>query len=92
MGEIPAWLGGLPLKAIHLRKNNFTGVIPESPCNLSSLQEINFARNKLEGTIPEGLGGLMLWWARHMRGARLESRAEQQCPAWPICWPHSLSN
>ncbi|CAD6257082.1 unnamed protein product [Miscanthus lutarioriparius] len=57
-GEILAWLGGLPLKAIHLRKNNFTGVIPESLGNLSSLQEINFARNELEGTIPEGLGGL----------------------------------
>ena len=27
-GEILAWLGGLPLKVINLRKNNFTGVIP----------------------------------------------------------------
>jgi len=32
---------------------------------------------------------LLLWWARHMRGARLESRAEHQRPAWPR-WPHSL--
>jgi len=59
-GNIPSELGDKlkHLKELSLQNNSFTGRIPASLANLTSLSLLDLAFNLLEGTIPKGLGVL----------------------------------
>jgi len=55
-GRIPAELGFgdklTRLKILGLAQNNFTGTVPSSLANLSSLTTLSLGFNQLEGTLP----------------------------------------
>ncbi|KAI4312088.1 hypothetical protein MLD38_036940 [Melastoma candidum] len=58
-GEIPGWLGGLPvLEYLDLSKNQFSGSIPSSLYSTLNLRLLNLNGNQLSGTISEALGQL----------------------------------
>ncbi|XP_031375480.1 receptor-like protein 52 [Punica granatum] len=59
-GPIPEWFGRVwsnTLTALSLSSNNFTGEIPSSICQLSSLRDLDLSDNRL-GTIPRCFGKL----------------------------------
>ncbi|CAK8538514.1 unnamed protein product [Lathyrus sativus] len=53
-GDIPVPPNGI--QYLLLSNNNFTGDIPLSLCNASSLEVLNLAHNNLTGTVPQCLG------------------------------------
>ncbi|XP_031371527.1 receptor-like protein 9DC3 isoform X1 [Punica granatum] len=60
-GPIPEWFGRVwsnTLTNLDLYSNNFTGEIPSSICQLSSLRGLFLFDNRLNGTIPRCLGNL----------------------------------
>ncbi|KAI4312077.1 hypothetical protein MLD38_036930 [Melastoma candidum] len=58
-GEIPRWLGGLPvLEYLGLSKNQFSGSIPSSIYSTPNLRFLYLDGNQLSGTISEALGQL----------------------------------
>ncbi|PKI33462.1 hypothetical protein CRG98_046139 [Punica granatum] len=60
-GEIHEWFWRVwrdTLTLLHLYSNNFTGEIPSSICQVSSLRLIDLSNNRLDGTIPRCLGNL----------------------------------
>ncbi|CAN0273068.1 unnamed protein product, partial [Hapterophycus canaliculatus] len=60
------------LVSINLISNNLEGEMPESLCNLYSLQHLNLSYNfGLRGWIPEGLGDLVNLKTLHLYSALL---------------------
>ena len=59
-GIIPPWIGDgfRYLRLLSLRSNAFFGELPSKLSNLSSLQVLDLAENKLNGTIPVSFGDL----------------------------------
>ncbi|PKI37186.1 hypothetical protein CRG98_042417 [Punica granatum] len=60
-GPIPEWVGRVlssTLTCLLLSSNNFTGEIPSSMCQLSSLRDLYLLDDRLNGTIPRCLGNL----------------------------------
>ncbi|KVI08275.1 Concanavalin A-like lectin/glucanase, subgroup [Cynara cardunculus var. scolymus] len=55
-GEIPAYLGDLPLITLELSKNRFSGTIPTQLWESKTLMEIYLNSNLLEGHIPAAIG------------------------------------
>ncbi|XP_031374125.1 receptor-like protein Cf-9 homolog [Punica granatum] len=65
-GRIPEWVwrvGRDTLTSLFFSSNNFTGEIPSSICQLSSLNYLDLSNNRLVGTIPGCLGKLssLIW-------------------------------
>jgi len=54
-GTIPANLGTLDLKSVHLDDNNLTGTIPSTLGNPPNLESLFLHGNSFEGTIPDTL-------------------------------------
>ena len=54
-GILPSWIG-LEVKILHLRSNQFSGIIPRQWCNLPALHILDVAQNNLFGRIPNCLG------------------------------------
>ncbi|PKI41777.1 hypothetical protein CRG98_037840 [Punica granatum] len=70
-GPIPEWFGRVwsnTLTNLDLYSNNFTGEIPSSICQLSSLRGLFLFDNRLNGTIPRCLGNLSNLSDNHLEG------------------------
>ncbi|GLJ55665.1 hypothetical protein SUGI_1195640 [Cryptomeria japonica] len=57
-GNIPAFLGALPLVDLDLSDNNLEGSLPSSLSGLSKLEYLELSSNRLNGSIPSTLGNL----------------------------------
>ncbi|KAL8049699.1 hypothetical protein ABFX02_06G036200 [Erythranthe guttata] len=56
VGSVPDYLSELPLIALELDSNNFTGSIPVSIWSSPNLIEFSAANNQLEGSLPKEIG------------------------------------
>ncbi|KAL7146365.1 hypothetical protein ABFS83_06G035800 [Erythranthe nasuta] len=56
VGSVPGYLSELPLIALELDSNNFTGSIPVSIWGSPNLIEFSAANNQLEGSLPKEIG------------------------------------
>ncbi|KAF2305688.1 hypothetical protein GH714_007566 [Hevea brasiliensis] len=52
-GPLPEFTGLVGLQKLSLRDNQFTGIVPQSLLNLSSLSVVNLTNNLLQGPTPE---------------------------------------
>jgi Leucine-rich repeat (LRR) protein len=57
-GEIPGYLSELPLVTLELSLNNFTGMLPESLWESSTLLQISLSNNQITRQFPRSIGRL----------------------------------
>ncbi|XP_060184580.1 cuscuta receptor 1-like [Lycium barbarum] len=57
-GNVPSCVSGLPLKHIHLNKNQLGGELEDSLFNISSLKTLDLGHNSFTGNIPHTIGSL----------------------------------
>ncbi|KAI3773438.1 hypothetical protein L1987_47967 [Smallanthus sonchifolius] len=58
IGSIPSCLNVKDLEHLHLSANKFTGLIPNSFCNLTKVLTLDIGKNYLSGRIPKFIGEL----------------------------------
>ncbi|XP_073036581.1 uncharacterized protein [Primulina eburnea] len=55
-GQVPSKIGDLKLELLYLRGNYFSGLIPDSIFNISTLIKLDLSANNFSGRLPRNLG------------------------------------
>ncbi|CAL9152769.1 unnamed protein product [Musa hybrid cultivar] len=58
-GEIPGYLGELPLVTLELSQNNFSGMVPNQLWRSPTILELSLSNNQLNGHIPSSISDIL---------------------------------